>query len=436
MNAEDMNRSAAVKKEAEHVEQVQQRQATDKLEALKALRVCYGDKPLAEAMEEANVSPDLRQMFDQSEAVNQSDVQQKFLIGRLNAIERGLADMTAMNKSLLDSKQASASRIRQYASEAEMTLERNIDKVTTDRAEEHALPSESTVRTCLVDRCNAEVPWGKKLCLRGHPTDIRQLKCPWPSCHAPCAGTMEQQWVQPVCLNCTKPLIHSQEDPAIRLQLLKDLAEVKEKEGKYNKRPKGILGDGLPKEHQVTESEDKWWRLLRLANDLENWVIAADAKTANEALEEVFARSKQVPVSKLLGQPVDFALTELALLSMFKGGKLGRDFAFQIYSLVQSTGCAMDKVFLKWDSEAYKKKTSAPDWTDPAAGTHLGLYFDALTTLLRHTIASQIADDHEEAAKVFMEAFRKEGPNRLRFTPKMMFEKHAAWFASYFTMGI
>ena len=35
-----------------------------------------------------------------------------------------------------------------------------------------------------------------------------------------------------------------------------------------------------------------------------------------------------------------------------------------------------------------------------------------------------------------MDAFRKEGPNRLRFTPKMLFEKHAAWFASYFTMGI
>jgi hypothetical protein len=443
MNTEHRNQSAAewIKKTdknvAKYKEQVQQRQAAEELEALEALRVTegYGDKPLAGAMEEANISPDLRQMFDQSEAVNQSDVQQKILIGRLNAIERGLADMTAMNRSLLDSKQASASHIRQYANEAEMALERSIDKVTTVRAEEHALPSESTVRTCLVDSCNAEVPWGKKLCLRGHPSDIRQLKCPWPSCHAPCAGTVEQQLVQPICLNCTKPLIHSQEDPAIRLQLLKDLAEVKEKESKYNKTPKGTLGV-LLKEHQVTESEDKWWKLLRLANNPNNWVMAADANTANEALEEVFARSKQVPISKLLGQPVDFALTELALLSMFKGGKLGRGFAFQIYSLVQSTGCAMDKEFLKWDKDSLSKKTSAPNWNDPAAGTYLGLYFDALTILLRHTIASQIADDHEEAAKVFMEAFRKEGPNRIRFTPKMIFDKHAAWFASYFTMGI
>ena len=111
-------------------EQMQQRKAADELEALKALRVCYGDKPLAKAMEEANVSPELRQMSDQSEAVNQSEVQQQMLIGRLAAIEKGLADMTAMNKSLLDEKQASASHIRQYLSEAETILERNIDKVT------------------------------------------------------------------------------------------------------------------------------------------------------------------------------------------------------------------------------------------------------------------------------------------------------------------
>ena len=291
-------------------------------------------------------------------------------------------------------------------------------------------------RTCLVDGCNAEVPRGKKLCLRGHATDIRQLKCPWPGCHAPCEGTVEQQLVQPVCLTCEKPLIHSQEDPAVRLQLMKDLAELKEKDGKYNKVPKGPLGSLLLKDLQVTESENKLWRLYRLANDPDNFVIAADATTSNEALEEMYARSKQVPKSKLLGQPVDFAISELALISMFKGGKLGKDFAFQIYSLVQATGCAMDKDFLKWDKDALSKKVSPPNWKDPAAGTYLGFYFDALTTLLRHTIASQIADDHERSAKIFMEAFRKEGPNRLRFTPKMLFEKHAAWFASFYTMGI
>ena len=110
MNTEHRNQSAAewIKKTEKNVakynEQVQQRQAADELEALKALRMGYEDKPLAEAMEEANVSSDLRQMFDQSQAIKQSDVQQKILIGRLNAMEKGLADMTAMNKSLLDSK--------------------------------------------------------------------------------------------------------------------------------------------------------------------------------------------------------------------------------------------------------------------------------------------------------------------------------------------
>ena len=62
---------------------MQQRKEADELEALKALRVCYGDKPLVEAMEEANVSPELRQMFDQSEAVNQSEVQQQMWLSRV-----------------------------------------------------------------------------------------------------------------------------------------------------------------------------------------------------------------------------------------------------------------------------------------------------------------------------------------------------------------
>ena len=204
--------------------QMQQRKAADELKALKALRVYYRDKPLAEAMEGANVGPELRQMFDQSEAVSQSEVQQQMVIGRLAAIEKGLADMTAMNKSFLDGKQASATHIRQYSSEAEMTLERNIDKVVKVRAEEHALSSESAARACLIDGRKAEVPRGKRPCLGGHSTDIRQLKCPWPGCHAPCEGTIEQQLVQPVCMNCTKPLIHSQEDPTVRLQLMKDVA--------------------------------------------------------------------------------------------------------------------------------------------------------------------------------------------------------------------
>ena len=71
------------KKVVEHREQVQQRHAADKLEASKTLRVCYGDTPLAEATEEANVSPERRQMFDQSEAVNQSEVQQQMWLSRV-----------------------------------------------------------------------------------------------------------------------------------------------------------------------------------------------------------------------------------------------------------------------------------------------------------------------------------------------------------------
>ena len=224
---------------------------------------------------------------DQSEAVSQSEVQQQMVIGRLAAIEKGLADMTAMNKSFLDGKQASASHIRQYSSEAEMTLERNIDKVVKVRAEEHSLSSESAARACLIDGRKAEVPRGKRPCLGGHSTDIRQLKCPWPGCHAPCEGTIEQQLVQPVCMNCTKPLIHSQEDPTVRLQLMKDVAEMKEKDGKYNKVPKGPLGGILPKDQHVTESKDKLWRLLRLANDPDNFVILCQQSILNNKVSEM-----------------------------------------------------------------------------------------------------------------------------------------------------
>ena len=141
-------------------------------------------------------------------------------------------------------------------------------------------------------------------------------------------------------------------------------------------------------------------------------------------------------VSKLLGAPVDFAVTERAQLSMVKGEKLGRDFAFQIFSLIQSTGFAMDNVFLKWDEAAFKKTDNAPDWEHAQADTQVIQYFKALTTLLRHTVASQVADDHDASAAVFVEAFRKEGLNKIRFIPRMLFDKHAAWFGAFYTMGI
>ena len=434
----DIKKAEARSKE-EYYEQKKQQKIEEELEALEALRsssILLEKDALAGAMGEAQISADLQQMVAQSSSVNQAEVQQQIMTARLAAIEQSLVEMTAMNKSLLENNLKKTSHIRQYSSEAEMTLELLIDKVTHVHKENHVLVSASGERTCLVEGCCAEVPRNKKLCIRGHSTDVRQLICPWPGCHSPCDGSVQQQLIQPICLACSKPLIHSQQDPAVKLQLMKDLAELKEKDGKYDWKPKGPLSGIIKKDHAVSESECKWWRLLRLANDPDNFVIAPDAKTSNEALEELYATSKQVPVSKLLGEPVDFALSERALLSMFKGGKLGRDFSFQIFSLIQSTGCAMDKDFLKWDEAALKKQDKEPDWDHPQAGTQVIQFLDALTTLLRHSVASQIGDDHQLSRDVFAEAFRKEGPNKLRFTPKMVFEKHAAWFASFYTMGI
>jgi hypothetical protein len=65
---------------------------------------------------------------------------------------------------------------------------------------------------------------------------------------ARCGRSVEQQLVQTICLACSKPLINSQEDPAIRIQLLKDLAEFTKKDGKYEWKPNCPLGTVIKKE--------------------------------------------------------------------------------------------------------------------------------------------------------------------------------------------
>ena len=182
----------------------------------------------------------------------------------------------------------------------------------------------------------------------GHPADIRQLKCPWAGCEAPCYGTTEQKLVQPLCLTCERPLIHSQTDQLIKLELMKLVAELIDKDGsKYDSKPKGALANDMPKtEHHITESECKWFRLLRLANDAENFVVAPGAHKSIEGLEELVAICTQVPISKLLGHSVDFKLTERAFWAMFKGASAGKGYSFKIYELAQISGCSQDKAFL------------------------------------------------------------------------------------------
>ena len=92
-----------------------------------------------------------------------------------------------------------------------------------------------------------------------HPADIRQLKCPWSDCEAPCHGITEQKLVQPLCLTCHRPLIHSHTDQLVELELMKLVAELTEKDGsKYDSKPKGALVIAMSKtEHHITESECK-----------------------------------------------------------------------------------------------------------------------------------------------------------------------------------
>ena len=57
-------------------------------------------------------------------------------------------------------------------------------------------------------------------------------------------------------MKCIKPLPHSQADPAIALDLLKKIAEEKEKE-KYDNTPVGPLKTALPASQRFTESQTK-----------------------------------------------------------------------------------------------------------------------------------------------------------------------------------
>ena len=191
------------------------------------------------------------------------------------------------------------------------------------------------------------------------------------------------------------------------------VAELTEKDSnKYDGKPKGALAIAMPKtEHHITESECKWFRLLRLANDPKNFVVAPEAHRAIEGLEELVTICTQVPISKLLGRLVDFKLTERTFWAMFKEANAGRGYSFKIYELAQFSGCSQDKAFLAWAKDCCSNGIPIePKWDDPAAANRLRQFLDAFMVLLTHVVSSQIGEDHVEAEEVFMTAMQKEGP--------------------------
>ena len=165
------------------------------------------------------------------------------------------------------------------------------------------------------------------------------------------------------------------------------VAELTEKDGsKYDSKSKGVLAVVMPKtEHHITESECKGFRLSRLANDSENFVVAPGAHKAIKGLEELVAICTQVPISKLLGHSVDFKLTERAFWAMFKGASAGKGYSFKIYELAQISGCSQDKAFLAWGKNFCSNGIpTEPKWDDPAAATWLKQSLDAFIVLLTH----------------------------------------------------
>ena len=337
------------------------------------------------SLDRANVSEELRNMVTQSAKRNQTEIQAEIFAAKLATLEQTLSEVVAASKKHRSNATATA-HIRQYASEAEMKLELEVDKVTFVVKEDHMVASQSDHRTCLVDGCTAEVVRNKKVCLLNHPVDVRQLICPWKGCDTHCYGTTEQKLKQPSCLECHRPLIHSQTDPLVRLELMKLVAELNEKDGaKYDGKPKGGLLDRMSdsKSH-ITESECKWWRLLRRANNPENFVVALGAHRAKDALEEVFAVCSQVHISKILGRSVDFKINEKCLWAMFKGAAAGDGCAFKIYELMQVSGCSQDKECLTWAKNCLKEEAAEPKWENPNAITWLQQFLEAFSVLLTY----------------------------------------------------
>ena len=113
---------------------------------------------------------------------------------KIATIEQSLADVIVANKEMR-TVATNITHTRQYSNEAEMMLEVQIDKVTHVHAEDYSVTPQTGQRTCLIASCNAKVLRNKKVCMMGHPADIRQLKCPWSDRKALCHRTTEQKLV-------------------------------------------------------------------------------------------------------------------------------------------------------------------------------------------------------------------------------------------------
>ena len=193
------------------------------------------DRSIRQAAKDADISPEMQELLDRTSRQQQATDATNLLNDRLAQLEKNMANVTATSLAQQQTNN-SVSQVRQYNSESEMKLENLLDGYTTVHAEQFSGSCSPTPDSCILDACSAWVPPGKKHCIQGHPVSVRQLICPWNGCGEPCSGTPMQQMLQPVCLRCMAPLPHSQTDPAVKLDLMKKIAEEKEK-GKFENKP-------------------------------------------------------------------------------------------------------------------------------------------------------------------------------------------------------
>ena len=394
------------------------------------------DRSIRQAAKDADISPEMQELLDRTSRQQQATDVTNLLNDRLAQLERSMANVTATSLAQQQTNN-SVSQVRQYNSQSEMKLESLLDGCTTVHAEQFSGSCSPTSDSCILDACSAWVPPGKKHCIQGHPVSVRQLICPWNGCGEPCSGTPMQQMLQPVCLRCMAPLPHSQTDPAVKLDLMKKIAEEKEKE-KFENKPTGNLQTALPAAMRFTESQTKLFRLHRSTNSELNFLIASKAETPTEAIEELEKRAARVPKSKILGSTVDFDITERALMCFLAGGTLGfKDSAFKLYELAQSAGCLQDKQFLKWTASTFKDtKTKEPEWNDAVAPNWIKQYIANVTVLIRHCLSSQFAEDHERETRIFIAAMENEWPKFQKYSPQMIFRKYTSTMQDYYAKCI
>jgi hypothetical protein len=81
-----------------------------------------------------------------------------------------------------------------------------------------------------------------------------------------------------------KPLAHSQTDPAVKLDLMKKIAEETEKD-KFDNTPAGPLKTALPAIHRFTESQTSFFKSHRSTNAESNFMIASKNRNSIRAAE-------------------------------------------------------------------------------------------------------------------------------------------------------